>query len=319
MYKQILLKKKLEICDAFKAFVIKKMELIELELKAAEEIEDTTSDDVSKIVDPPSFMNLFQQSKLVETPKPNHHPNRFNFETFMDVYDRYKDILTSNYSEQAATEASREIYEATNGAINVSINRSSGLSGNPIIVSANNTPLLRDFVRECGGSRNNTFGYNSLPRHIINAYKFKLNIDIEPAHKIAVTHKDVRIDVRRDRPHLSTVPLEFDEYCRTSGLNYLKAVPDSKTGKIKYLTLSKKPYGAQKVTSDRYTATLARNGHGGFAFSRSHKRSQPFEHMLNTIVNDYKKGNFQGLDAQIILNFDSEEDGYVRYKVVGVI
>lgn len=244
----------------------------------------------------------------------------FDFNRFKDVYEKYSQMFSSNFTAELAQQASKEIYDATNGNVDVRIICMNQRTG-AIVAYAGKSPKLKSYANSIG-VRNSVLSFKKFSEHVRNAFSAELeNKSIKDVSKkvynmrkkhIGREAKEFDIQVSAENPVKAMMPSQFERRVFKKNFRLLElTVKDSK------LTIVQTRKPESKVKTDSTHCVLTTNGHNRAVFSKTSRKLNASENILFHIVKRFC-GWKDNESAVITLQMVSDDDNATVYKVKNV-
>ena len=263
---------------------------------------------------------LDNNEKKVTTDAPD---TIFDFNRFKDVYEKYKKMLIENFSSELAQQASKEIYDATNGNVDVRIICMNQRTG-AIVAYAGKSPKLKEYANSIG-IRNSAFSFKRFPEYVYNAFSKKLNVieknTIKDVSKkiynmrkkhIGREAKEFDIQVSAENPVKAMMPSQFERRVFKKNFRLLEL-----TVKDGMLSIVQKCKPSSTVRTDSTHCVLTTNGHNRAVFSKTSRKLKASENILFHIVQRFC--GWKDIDSAIItMQMISDDDNATVYKVKNV-
>ena len=260
---------------------------------------------------------LDNNEKKVTTDAPD---SIFDFNRFKDVYEKYSQMFSSNFTAELAQQASKEIFDATNGNVDVRIICMNQRTG-AIVAYAGKSPKLKSYANSIG-VRNSVLSFKKFSEHVRNAFSAELeNKSIKDVSKkvynmrkkhIGREAKEFDIQVSAENPVKTMMPSQFER--RVFKKNFRLLELTVKDGK---LTIVQKCKPSSTVRTDSTHCVLTTNGHNRAVFSKTSRKLNASENILFHIVKRFC-GWKDNESAVITLQMVSDDDNATVYKVKNV-
>jgi hypothetical protein len=260
---------------------------------------------------------LDNNEKKVTTDAPD---TIFDFNRFKDVYEKYSQMFSNNFTAELAQQASKEIYDATNGNVDVRIICMNQRTG-AIVAYAGKSPKLKSYANSIG-VRNSVLSFKKFSEHVRNAFSAELeNKSIKDVSKkvynmrkkhIGREAKEFDIQVSAENPVKTMMPSQFER--RVFKKNFRLLELTVKDGKLT-IVQTRKP--ESKVKTDSTHCVLTTNGHNRAVFSKTSSKLNASENILFHIVKRFC-GWKDNESAVITLQMVSDDDNATVYKVKNV-
>lgn len=260
---------------------------------------------------------LDNNEKKVTTDAPD---TIFDFNRFKDVYEKYSQMFSSNFTAELAQQASKEIFDATNGNVDVRIICMNQRTG-AIVAYAGKSPKLKSYANSIG-VRNSVLSFKKFSEHVRNAFSAELeNKSIKDVSKkvynmrkkhIGREAKEFDIQVSAENPVKAMMPSQFER--RVFKKNFRLLELTVKDGK---LTIVQKCKPGSMVRTDSTHCVLTTNGHNRAVFSKTSSKLNASENILFHIVKRFC-GWKDNESAVITLQMVSDDDNATVYKVKNV-
>ena len=244
----------------------------------------------------------------------------FDFNRFKNVYEKYSQMFSSKFTAELAQQASKEIYDATNGNVDVRIICMNQRTG-AIVAYAGKSPKLKSYANSIG-VRNSVLSFKKFSEHVRNAFSAELeNKSIKDVSKkvynmrkkhIGREAKEFDIQVSAENPVKTMMPSQFERRVFKKNFRLLElTVKDSK------LTIVQTRKPESKVKTDSTHCVLTTNGHNHAVFSKTSRKLNASENILFHIVKRFC-GWKDNESAVITLQMVSDDDNATVYKVKNV-
>ena len=260
---------------------------------------------------------LDNNEKKVTTDAPD---TIFDFNRFKNVYEKYSQMFSSNFTAELAQQASKEIYDATNGNVDVRIICMNQRTG-AIVAYAGKSPKLKSYANSIG-VRNSVLSFKKFSEHVRNAFSAELeNKSIKDVSKkvynmrkkhIGREAKEFDIQVSAENPVKAMMPSQFER--RVFKKNFRLLELTVKDGK---LSIVQKCKPSSTVRTDSTHCVLTTNGHNRAVFSKTSRKLNASENILFHIVKRFC-GWKDNESAVITLQMVSDDDNATVYKVKNV-
>lgn len=260
---------------------------------------------------------LDNNEKKVTTDAPD---TIFDFNRFKDVYEKYSQMFSSNFTAELAQQASKEIYDATNGNVDVRIICMNQRTG-AIVAYAGKSPKLKSYANSIG-IRNSVLSFKKFSEHVRNAFSAELEKkSIEDVSKkvynmrkkhIGREAKEFNIQVSAENPVKTMMPSQFERRVFKKNFRLLEL-----TVKDGMMTIVQKCKPSSTVRTDSTHCVLTTNGHNRAVFSKTSRKLNASENILFHIVKRFC-GWKDNESAVITLQMVSDDDNATVYKVKNV-
>ena len=260
---------------------------------------------------------LDNNEKKVTTDAPD---TIFDFNRFKDVYEKYSQMFSSNFTAELAQQASKEIYDATNGNVDVRIICMNQRTG-AIVAYAGKSPKLKSYANSIG-VRNSVLSFKKFSEHVRNAFSAELeNKSIKDVSKkvynmrkkhIGREAKEFDIQVSAENPVKTMMPTQFERRVFKKNFRLLEL-----TVKDGMMTIVQKCKPSSTVRTDSTHCVLTTNGHNRAVFSKTSRKLNASENILFHIVKRFC-GWKDNESAVITLQMVSDDDNATVYKVKNV-
>jgi hypothetical protein len=260
---------------------------------------------------------LDNNEKKVTTDAPD---TIFDFNRFKDVYEKYSQMFSSNFTAELAQQASKEIYDATNGNVDVRIICMNQRTG-AIVAYAGKSPKLKSYANSIG-VRNSVLSFKKFSEHVRNAFSAELeNKSIKDVSKkvynmrkkhIGREAKEFDIQVSAENPVKTMMPSQFERRVFKKNFRLLEL-----TVKDGMMTIVQKCKPGSMVRTDSTHCVLTTNGHNRAVFSKTSSKLNASENILFHIVKRFC-GWKDNESAVITLQMVSDDDNATVYKVKNV-
>lgn len=260
---------------------------------------------------------LDNNEKKVTTDAPD---TIFDFNRFKDVYEKYSQMFSSNFTAELAQQASKEIYDATNGNVDVRIICMNQRTG-AIVAYAGKSPKLKSYANSIG-VRNSVLSFKKFSEHVRNAFSAELeNKSIKDVSKkvynmrkkhIGREAKEFDIQVSAENPVKAMMPSQFERRVFKKNFRLLEL-----TVKDGMMTIVQKCKPSSTVRTDSTHCVLTTNGHNRAVFSKTSRKLNASENILFHIVKRFC-GWKDNESAVITLQMVSDDDNATVYKVKNV-
>ena len=244
----------------------------------------------------------------------------FDFNRFKDIYEKYSQMFSNNFTAELAQQASKEIYDATNGNVDVRIICMNQRTG-AIVAYAGKSPKLKSYANSIG-IRNSVLSFKKFSEHVRNAFSAELEkksikdvskkvYNMRKKH-IGREAKEFDIQVSAENPVKAMMPSQFER--RVFKKNFRLLELTVKDGKLT-IVQTRKP--ESKVKTDSTHCVLTTNGHNRAVFSKTSRKLNASENILFHIVKRFC-GWKDNESAVITLQMVSDDDNATVYKVKNV-
>ena len=260
---------------------------------------------------------LDNNEKKVTTDAPD---TIFDFNRFKDVYEKYSQMFSSKFTAELAQQASKEIYDATNGNVDVRIICMNQRTG-AIVAYAGKSPKLKSYANSIG-VRNSVLSFKKFSEHVRNAFSAELeNKSIKDVSKkvynmrkkhIGREAKEFDIQVSAENPVKTMMPSQFERRVFKKNFRLLEL-----TVKDGMMTIVQTRKPESKVKTDSTHCVLTTNGHNRAVFSKTSSKLNASENILFHIVKRFC-GWKDNESAVITLQMVSDDDNATVYKVKNV-
>jgi hypothetical protein len=260
---------------------------------------------------------LDNNEKKVTTDAPD---TIFDFNRFKDVYEKYSQMFSSNFTAELAQQASKEFYDATNGNVDVRIICMNQRTG-AIVAYAGKSPKLKSYANSIG-VRNSVLSFKKFSEHVRNAFSAELeNKSIKDVSKkvynmrkkhIGREAKEFNIQVSAENPVKTMMPSQFERRVFKKNFRLLEL-----TVKDGIMTIVQKCKPSSTVRTDSTHCVLTTNGHNRAVFSKTSRKLNASENILFHIVKRFC-GWKNNESAVITLQMVSDDDNATVYKVKNV-
>jgi hypothetical protein len=244
----------------------------------------------------------------------------FDFNRFKDVYEKYSQMFSSNFTTELAQQASKEIYDATNGNVDVRIICMNQRTG-AIVAYAGKSPKLKSYANSIG-VRNSVLSFKKFSEHVRNAFSAELeNKSIKDVSKkvynmrkkhIGREAKEFDIQVSAENPVKTMMPSQFERRVFKKNFRLLEL-----TVKDGMMTIVQTRKPGSMVRTDSTHCVLTTNGHNRAVFSKTSSKLNASENILFHIVKRFC-GWKDNESAVITLQMVSDDDNATVYKVKNV-
>ena len=260
---------------------------------------------------------LDNNEKKVTTDAPD---TIFDFNRFKDVYEKYSQMFSSNFTAELAQQASKEIYDATNGNVDVRIICMNQRTG-AIVAYAGKSPKLKSYANSIG-VRNSVLSFKKFSEHVRNAFSAELeNKSIKDVSKkvynmrkkhIGREAKEFDIQVSAENPVKTMMPSQFERRVFKKNFRLLELTVEDGM-----MAIVQKCKPSSTVRTDSTHCVLTTNGHNRAVFSKTSRKLNASENILFHIVKRFC-GWKDNESAVITLQMVSDDDNATVYKVKNV-
>jgi len=260
---------------------------------------------------------LDNNEKKVTTDAPD---TIFDFNRFKNVYEKYSQMFSNNFTSELAQQASKEIYDATNGNVDVRIICMNQRTG-AIVAYAGKSPKLKSYANSIG-VRNSVLSFKKFSEHVRNAFSAELeNKSIKDVSKkvynmrkkhIGREAKEFDIQVSAENPVKTMMPSQFERRVFKKNFRLLELTVEDGM-----MTIVQKCKPGSMVRTDSTHCVLTTNGHNRAVFSKTYRKLNASENILFHIVKRFC-GWKDNESAVITLQMVSDDDNATVYKVKNV-